>query len=262
MEWIITAGATSEDIDTVRSITNHATGALGSRVAEQLAVRGGDRVSKIYYICEASAQKPDLPCVEVRLVHGVEETAKTLRKLLSARPIAGVVHSMAVSDYTVSAAADIDGLAAALESCLQNGPLPTGRELRTLLCESLSCQSRFSENGKLSSDVEHMVLLLRKTPKIIGLIKKTAPTTRLVGFKLLDGVAHEQLIDTAYALLLKNGCDFVLANDLRSIRAGCHTGYLVGPDRSITQADGKTAIAALIADRLLSFFPQQGEDFP
>lgn len=254
MEWIITAGATSENIDTVRSITNHATGALGCRVAEHLAKQGGDKVSKIYYVCETSAQKPELPCVEVRLVHGAEETADTLRQLLTSRPIAGVVHSMAVSDYTVSAAADIEKLATVLETHLRNGSLPTGRKLRALLCESLIGPSCLSGGGKLSSDVEHMVLLLRKTPKIIGMIKKTAPTTRLVGFKLLDGVAYEQLIDTAYTLLLKNRCDFVLANDLQSIRAGCHTGYLVGPGRTVARADGKTAIASLIADRLLSFF--------
>ncbi|MFT8888935.1 MAG: phosphopantothenoylcysteine decarboxylase [Ethanoligenens sp.] len=251
MEWIITAGATSEDIDTVRSITNHATGALGCSIAEKLANKGGSQVSKIYYICEPSAKKPDLPCVEIRLVHGAVETARVLQKLLCTRPIAAVVHSMAVSDYTVQAAADIEQLAAALEIGLQQGILPTKESLSAFLQESLTDGIAFSRQGKLSSNVDQLLLLLQKTPKIIGMIKEISPQTQLVGFKLLDDVSYAQLIDTAYALLEKNACDYVLANDLKDIRAGLHTGYLVERDRTVTKAAGKAAIAELIVDRLL-----------
>lgn len=250
MEFVITAGATSEAIDTVRSITNHATGALGCRIAQKLYEKGQGRITKLYYICESSAVKPELPCAEVRLVHGTIETADTLRELLTTQPIAAVVHSMAVSDYTVRAVSCLDRLAESIEQKQLRGDLPAGQALRSFLYDSLCGNASFARQGKLSSEQEDFLFLLQKTPKIIGMIKTLSPQTQLVGFKLLDHVSHAKLIDTAYALLLKNACDFVLANDLQSIHAGKHTGYLVEPDRMVTAAEGKTAIADLIADRL------------
>lgn len=252
MEIIITAGATSEAIDTVRSITNHATGALGCQIAQKLYEKGKARITKLYYICESSAVKPELPCAEVRLVHGTVETADTLRELLTTRPIASVIHSMAVSDYTVCAVSNLDRLADAIEQKQREGDLPAGQTLRSFLHESLCRQASFGRQGKLSSEQEDLLFLLQKTPKIIRMVKKLSPQTQLVGFKLLDHVSHTELIDTAYALLLKNACDFVLANDLQSIHAGRHTGYLVEPDRTVTMADGKAAIADMIADRVLA----------
>lgn len=259
MEFIITAGSTSEDIDTVRSITNHATGMLGRKIAETLVEKGGDSVTKIDYICEQAAQMPELPGIEIFTVHGVDQTVETLRRLLSSRPIAAVVHSMAVSDYTVQAAADIDRLADALAGQLKNGAAVTRENLRVLLYHALTDNAALHRQGKLSSNVEHMLLLLQKTPKIIGLVKTLSPDTRLVGFKLLDGVPYTELIDTAYALLVRNSCDFVLANDLQSIRNGRHTGYLVERDRTVTKATGKAAIASLIVDKLLTSLTKEEE---
>ena len=50
-------------------------------------------------------------------------------------------------------------------------------------------------------------------PKVISGIRQTSPDTLLIGFKLLSGVPHEELIDVGYRLLQKNDCDFVMAND-------------------------------------------------
>ena len=40
MRILITAGGTSEKIDSVRSITNHSTGSLGKAIAEELLEKG------------------------------------------------------------------------------------------------------------------------------------------------------------------------------------------------------------------------------
>lgn len=251
MEWIITAGATSEQIDTVRSITNHATGALGCLIAQKLIEREAVHGIKLHYLCESSAIKPDLPYTEIHLVHGVAETASILQELLTAHKITGVIHSMAVSDYTVCAAVDIDRLACDLDKKLQITSSISKENLRTFLLESFH-DAAFLRGRKLSSSVEHMALLLQKTPKILSMVKTLAPQTCLVGFKLLDQVPYRQLVDIAYALLQKNACDFVLANDLQSIRTGQHIGYLLEPNRIVTKAAGKTAIAELVVDKLLA----------
>ena len=64
----------------------------------------------------------------------------------------------------------------------------------------------------------------------------------------MDGVSHEDLIDTAYRLLQKNGCDYVLANDYRTVEAGKHQGFLIDSDRNEISCDGKAEIAKAIAE--------------
>jgi phosphopantothenate-cysteine ligase len=72
-----------------------------------------------------------------------------------------------------------------------------------------------------------------------------------VGFKLLDGVSRDTLIDTAYELLRKNRCEYVLANNAEDIRGKDHTGYLVDRDKNVQKYEGKDAIAKGIAAHIL-----------
>jgi phosphopantothenate-cysteine ligase len=88
---------------------------------------------------------------------------------------------------------------------------------------------------------------MNKTPKIIGMIKNLQPQTILVGFKLLNQVSHEQLIETGRTLLEKNNCDFVLANDLTSIQENNHVGYLINKDTTYQTYMSKEEIADGIA---------------
>ena len=72
--------------------------------------------------------------------------------------------------------------------------------------------------NKISSYEDNLVIVLKPTPKIISIIKNLSPSTYLVGFKLLDGVSKEELIEVAKRLQNKNNCDLVVANDLSNIR--------------------------------------------
>ena len=65
---------------------------------------------------------------------------------------------------------------------------------------------------------------------VIGSIKKTSPETKLFGFKLLDGVSHEELIEVATRLREKNQADYIIANDLHDLRQGQHLSFLVNED--------------------------------
>ena len=72
-----------------------------------------------------------------------------------------------------------------------------------------------------------------------------------MGFKLLSGVPHEELIDVGYRLLQKNGCDFVMANDLREIGKDFHKGYLIHKDKSYDCMNTNEEIADMIVKRVL-----------
>ena len=83
-----------------------------------------------------------------------------------------------------------------------------------------------------------------------SLIKNISPTTFLVGFKLLDGVKKEELINVAKKLRDNNNCDLVVANDLSSIRKGNHKAYIIDKEDIIEEANGKEDIAKKLVRRI------------
>lgn len=251
MRFIITAGGTTELIDPVRKITNSATGRLGSLVAERLAARGGDRVETIHYVCERDAIVPELDRLHVVRVRGVHQTEQALAELLGKEPIDAVVHSMAVSDYTVSGVSRgheiAQGLAGLARRWASEG-VPEGPVRDAQIAELLAGSAHApSEETKLSSGIDDLVLLMARTPKLINMVKRLQPKTLLVGFKLLNHVPEADLLAAARRLREANGCDFVLANDLTGITAEEHRALLLAGDDSVTRFTTKAQIADGIA---------------
>ena len=139
---------------------------------------------------------------------------------MGAHRIDAVIHSMAVSDYTVRAVSTAEKLSEALGS----GALPpTAEDLE----RAMDATDVRSAAGKLSSRMGSPVLLLQQTPKILPMFRRNLPEAVIVGFKLLSGVSREELMQVAGALLAKNGCDFVLANDAAEIRGDEHHALLL-----------------------------------
>lgn len=72
-------------------------------------------------------------------------------------------------------------------------------------------------------------------PRVINEVKKIAPKTRLIGFKLLKGVPHEELIKAAYEIVLDSKAVCVVAND----RDDLDTKYVVTKERGEQKIDDK-----------------------
>ncbi|WP_101696903.1 phosphopantothenoylcysteine decarboxylase domain-containing protein [Clostridium minihomine] len=256
MKIIITAGGTTEKIDPVRKIKNSATGTLGSLIAEAFVTRCGEKMEKIYYLCERGSVLPHLPCVEVVFTEGVEQAKDALSNLLTTQKIDAVIHSMAVSDYTVERLTTAEDLAGFLASKLfpLNGQQFTAKDaLADYIAGCIRENDRLlDQNSKVGSNIQNLMLSMKQTPKLISLIKSLQPSVVLVGFKLLDGVEKQQLLDAGYGVLTKNSCDLVLANDQTEIKDGKHRGYLLAPDKSCVPFETKEEIAAGIADRVLN----------
>ena len=70
-------------------------------------------------------------------------------------------------------------------------------------------------------------LFLKKTPKIISLVKEWNPAIHLIGFKLLVDVSEDYLIEIARKSLIKNQADLIIANDLTQISANQHRAIFV-----------------------------------
>jgi phosphopantothenate--cysteine ligase len=235
---LITAGGTSERIDDVRVISNFSSGRLGLTVAQAFLESKAADVSKIYYLCDKNTPVPSDKKVEPVRTSGAQGLLDALTRLLSTEKIDAVVHAMAVSDYTVKQVTTMEAIKAGTEDE----------------------QSRKLPEGKISSEMEDLVIVLKKTPKVIGEIKKLQQDTILVGFKLLTNVDKELLIDTGYKLLKKNNCDMVLANDLTEITGDQHIGYLISQNGEYERQTTKKDIADAIVRNVELLFRKKEEE--
>ena len=229
---VITAGGTSERIDNVRKITNSSSGKLGLAIANHLLEQED---VEIYYVCSKTSVRPLDDRVKVIEIEGTVDLKETVENLLINNKIDYFIHSMAVSDYTTDYVTTIERIK---ESIRLNG-IDEGFNNVSVL------------NGtKISSYEDNLVIVLKPTPKIISLIKNLSPETYLVGFKLLDGVSKEELINVATRLRDKNRCDLVVANDLATIRKGDHTAYIIDRKDDVEEAHGKDDIAKKLVRRI------------
>jgi len=81
--------------------------------------------------------------------------------------------------------------------------------------------------GKMRTNAQ-MNIELEPCPKLISKIRNEwGYKGILVGFKLLVDSSREELIAAARESVIKNGCNFVVANDLRSLQEGDHRIILV-----------------------------------
>ena len=205
MNILITSGGTSEKIDRVRSITNHSTGQLGKIIAETFLDKG----DQVTLVTTPKAVRPAAhPNLTIVLIENVSELLETLEPLVHTHDV--LIHAMAVSDYTPVYMTGLEAVAASTD-----------------MTEFLN---KTNSESKISSQDDVQVLFLKKTPKIISLVKKWNPDIRLIGFKLLVGVAQDQLLAVARASLEKNQAEMIVANDLSEIQDGKHRAYLVTKD--------------------------------
>ena len=228
---IITAGGTSEKIDNVRKITNSSSGKLGSAIATKLLELQDDKIEKIYYVCSKNSIRPIGEKIEVVEIFDTKDLELAIKKLLRKNQIDYFIHSMAVSDYTVDYVTTAENLAISLENKKEN------------ILENICNFDLGLTDDKISSNYDNLIIKLKKTPKIISMIKNVSPSTYLVGFKLLDNVSEEELINTAYKLKEKNNCNLVVANDLNNIRNGNHKAFIIKSKENYIAASGKEDIA-------------------
>jgi phosphopantothenate-cysteine ligase len=243
---LITAGGTIEKIDAVRSISNTGTGRLGSIIADCFAA--SNHVERVLYIAGKNAMLPATQKATVFRIEGTRDLEQTVRDVTREYAIDAVIHSMAVSDYCVARVSTVEHIARSVLETMNAGSNENALERITRAVRSAQT---LDTSKKISSSEPDMALFLEQTPKIISLFSSLTPNALLVGFKLLDGVPHDELIDTAYALLTKNNCAYVLANDVRDIAGDAHTGYMVARGKNVIRYTTKQDIARGIAAHIL-----------
>ncbi len=227
MKIIVTSGGTSEAIDSVRSITNHSTGRLGKIITETLLAAGHE----VCLITTKRAVKPEAHTnLSIREINNTNDLLVVMQELVKDYQV--LVHSMAVSDYTPVYMTGLD-------------EVKTSSNLEDLL-------DKKNKESKISSTDEVQVLFLKKTPKIISLVKEWNPSIHLIGFKLLVDVTDDHLIEVARQSLVKNQADLIIANDLTQISAYQHRAIFVEKDRLQT-VQTKEEIANLLLEKIHTY---------
>lgn len=257
---LITAGGTAEPIDGVRRITNTATGRLGTLIYEALSEYLAQRnilahsSFTVHYVVSDTGIRPEpknnLPVVFYP-VTDVKSVEAAIKAAAGQYPIEYVIHSMAVSDFTTGYLIERDRLANDLaDVCLSNMCLPFEQLKNEILSILQKPPCALAASEKVSSK-EELILSLVKTPKIIEDIKKMLPNCCLVGFKLLKNASESELIRIGSELAERNGCDFVLANDMSGISGDRHEGILLHNGSIVDRYCTKKEIAAGIIRNML-----------
>ncbi len=240
MKILITAGGTSEKIDQVRSITNHSTGRLGKTIAETFVHSSSARID---YVTTSNAVKPEThEKIKLHLIESTLELFTVLKELLKNNTYDAIIHSMAVSDFTPAFSLSEEQLATSITT----EPLSPD----TLPEWFMTQENVPQQDEKISSNTEHLVIVLKKTPKIISYLREWQPTAKIIGFKLLVDVSKEQLLAVAQESILKNRIDYILANDLTEITEQSHHGYLLSANGEVKEAQTKQEIAELIVQTI------------
>lgn len=234
MKIVITAGGTSEYIDKVRKITNSGTGKLGSMIANELV--SNENINEIFYIHTPNAAMPNssdkINPIEITDTMSLKNTVEDV---LSKNNIDWFIHSMAVSDYYVDYVSTVNLISSETNN----------RSIQDILNAP---QFKLDNTSKISSNEDNLIIMLKQTPKIIGLIKEKSPFTKLIGFKLLEDVTKDYLINIAKKLRDKNKCDYVIANDLKDIKNGNHKAFLLDKNDNVIEINGKDNIARKIKE--------------
>lgn len=227
MKILVTSGGTSEAIDSVRSITNHSTGRLGKIITEALLAAGHE----VCLITTPRALKPEPhPNLSIREIKNSNDLLFEMKGCVQDYQV--LIHSMAVSDYTPVYMTGLD-------------EVKTSSNLE----EFLDKQNR---EAKISSNDEVQILFLKKTPKIISLVKEWNPSIHLIGFKLLVDVSEDYLIEIAKQSLIKNQADLIIANDLTKISTYQHRAIFVEKDHLQT-VQTKEEIANLLLEKIHAY---------
>lgn len=227
---LITAGPTNEYIDEVMKITNMSTGRLGIELTKNYLNEGYEVtliatrsvVRSNLYERYNLGNNPNLKTIPI------ETTEDMLQALIteSENKYDLVIHSSAVGDYKPEFSFRMEDLAEELANAIKEG-LITKEEILSILTNP---KCKVNDDTKISSYEPHLTVKLTLTPKLISRLRELFPEATLIGFKLLENVTKEHLLEVAKKLCIKNDMDYIIANDLHDLRQGTHLSFLVNKD--------------------------------
>lgn len=180
MRCIVTAGPTVEPLDSVRRLTNHSTGTLGTDLANHLAGCGHD---VLLLRSRTATATPALHAVTTEAFATAADLLGRFEAHATQEPVA-IFHAAAVGDFQVGAVfrRDDDGRLTPVHS------------------------------GKFSTRDGSLLAELRPTPKILAQLRDLYPKAWITGWKYEVDGTRDEVLQRARAQLQSCRSDAVVAN--------------------------------------------------
>jgi len=180
MRCIVTAGPTVEPLDSVRRLTNHSTGNLGTDLANHLAGCGHD---VLLLRSRTATAAPALHAVTTEAFATAADLLGRFEAHATQEPVA-IFHAAAVGDFQVGAVfrRDDDGRLTPVHS------------------------------GKFSTRDGSLLAELRPTPKILAQLRDLYPKAWITGWKYEVDGTRDEVLQRARAQLQSCRSDAVVAN--------------------------------------------------
>lgn len=213
---LVTAGPTPVPIDNVRWISNIFGGTTGYDIAVFAAMTGNDitlllgphRIEKTYML----ADEP------------VKSAIKKFFKLIATKArmfFAG--GSLNIEHYR-----SFDELMALLEKHVSSGQFDA-----IIHSAAVADYAPVKQSGKIKSNLDKLTIETTPTPKLIKLVKGWDSKIFQVQFKLEVGLTEKQLIETAYASLVKYKSDLAVANNMAGSSQTTAAAYFIDTEKNI-----------------------------
>ena len=234
---LITGGPTNEYIDEVMKITNMSSGKVAIELAKHFVEDGYETT----LLLTKNIKNPILDSLESKenfMLSRFETTEELLNSITSLSTMVQfdiIVHSSAVGDYKPEFSFRMEDMAKELTNValLFHTTQMTVEEVEQAIFNTLTNpKCKVNDNTKISSVEPNLTVKLGLTPKIIASLRNLFPDAYICGFKLLENVPEEELVEAAMKQLNKCKTDLVFANDLAELRKGnasrlviSHKGY-------------------------------------
>ena len=113
---------------------------------------------------------------------------------------------------------------------------------------AISDYSPRKSEGKISSDKDSLVVVLKRNPKLIDKMSRRF----VVGFKAQAKMKDEELRKAAIGLMTRSKCSLVVANSIENVKKGMTKVLVVSKDGSTESLEGtKFEVADKIIDRVV-----------
>jgi phosphopantothenate-cysteine ligase len=248
---LITGGPTNEYIDEVMKITNMSSGKVAIQMAENF-VEGDYEVTLL--LTKTIKYEPVSDKITLLRFETTDELERAIKTESEYQHYDAVIHSAAVADYKPEFSFRMEDMAYELTTYVKENSkgVENERELYNDIFNILTNPNcKVNDSSKISSNESHLTVKLGLTTKIIYNLRKWFPNAFICGFKLLENVSEQELVDAALRVIDKSGVNLVFANDLAELRQGnvrrlvisrrCPTGLI---------ADGAADIADIVKRNL------------
>lgn len=231
---LITGGPTNEYIDEVMKITNMSSGKLAVELAKYFA----EDEFQVTLLLTKNIKHPilenirDWTNVSIVRFETTDELLSAIKSCAEDAPYDIVIHSAAVADYKPEFSFRAEDMAAEITDFIMNNReyLTTQEMYEKIFNILTNPDCKVNDDTKISSVEPNLTVKLGLTPKIIASMRKLFPNAYICGFKLLEGVPEEELVDAATKQLTKCNTNMCFANDLAELRKGNAARLVVTPN--------------------------------